>query len=118
MKKLFFLCLLITGSFSVQAQGLFNDTLFLKVDHLLLQLEDRLDGISMGQMDAIRTSLQPIMARTQGKKLTQQQRTRFRKEVRKVVVAELTPAQITQLKATRRGKKDALDQAMSGKNGG
>lgn len=115
MKKLFFLCLLIAGSFSVQAQGLFNDTILFKVDRLLLQLEDRLEGVSMGQMDAIRTSLQPIMARTEGKKLTQQQRTRFRKEIRKVLVAELTPEQVNQLKAAQQAKKG---KRMSGKRGG
>ncbi|MEM9930322.1 MAG: hypothetical protein AAF840_10925 [Bacteroidota bacterium] len=118
MKKLLFSLVLLTiCSFSAQAQV--DDTLppWFRVPQMLLEIEDRIDGINSTQLDAIRSAVTPIVNRAKGGKLTQQQKVRIRQQVRKAIVEELTPAQRTQLKATRKNNKDALDRAMLGRKG-
>jgi Skp family chaperone for outer membrane proteins len=116
MKKLFFLLLLVAGSISAQAQ-IIDSLPFFNLDRIMFQLEDQIGTFTGGQLKAMQSSVNPIISRVRGKDLSQQQRVRAHQEVRKAIVAELNPAQLDRLKATRKGNRDALDKVITEKNG-
>lgn len=118
MKKLLFSLVLLTVC-SLSAQAQIDDSLppWFRVPQLMLEIDERINGISHGQLKAIQSAVQPIVNKAKRSKLTDQNLIRIRRKVREAIVSELSTKQVAQLKATRRGNKDALDLAMMGKPG-
>jgi Spy/CpxP family protein refolding chaperone len=117
MKKLFFLLALVASTYSVQAQVVDSFPWF-KLDRISLELGERIGTFSDGQFASMKAAVSPILQRSRGQQMTKQLQTKMRQDVRKAIVGVLTPAQRSQLKATRKGERDALDRAMTGKSGG